>query len=1019
MKKINKKGFSMVELLAVITILGILAAISIVSVQRILEKAKDEYYQKQKNNLIMATQSYMKASKENQPKVLGQVMSIYLKDLLKNKYIDKLVDYSKKPCDVDNTYVDVFYHDMNEDYEYTAYLKCPGYSDPTSTKLSPTIEIEFRDTLDKKVQITMKGSSSDNKLKLYSYSYKIYKKDVSGKLILIKRYETKKKVDAATKTISENLKEYVPGDIIVEVTAVNEKGKDTSLTKTNKYNQAVGGPSCLYKGDTSNKKIDATIGKKLKFEKDKTKEVTVGCKDEEYGCINETYTKKFTGDIKTGYIMIANKKGIQTKCEVDVYIDNNNPKVDITDLEPSKPPEENTKGETVYNYEKDWTNKDVCFTYKASDNSGIKSVKWELNKKGLSKCNNSKGINDLTTVSEYTKTYSESETKETTGKVTICIKDEGYRIGKLTVKDSSGHTSIVNVTAKIDKTAPSTPTTISMFKWNDNSKEPTSTSGLKSYSNNTWTNKKVYTESSGSKDKISCIKEYEYQTTGTIGNTTRKGNKKNITTQGISTIKYRACDYAGNCSSYTSPRTIKLDWEAPTIPKVNLYKWKDNSTKPTTSTNLQGYSSGSWSNKKIFTKPSGSTDKASGNIYYQVTTTGKTTNIKDTKVEYRNVEAEGTSTVKYRACDEAGNCSNYSQAYTINIDTVKPTCGSNNGNQNWTGKDKTVTVNCSDTTSGCTQNSFSRTFSQTTKTSSITIRDKAGNTRDCSVNAYVDKTPPTCGSNTGLTNWVNYNREVTVACKDSDSGCSQTNFSKTLTTEGKTDTIQISDKVGNKTTCSVPKYIDKTKPTCGTISGGATKENGEWKWTKSNRTITLKCNDSLSGCKQNSYKETYNGDLYYSDTLLIWDNASNYEWCSVPVYIDKVPPNAPSITKFTSEDGVKVLEDNCVQRGKNANNTNNYSCTYKRTVSGTVQKNEGESYTLTTWYSTSDKGSGFDRYERTFICTNSDADYFPNYVPLNGVYSGTGPGECNGRVRAIDRAGNIGPYVDVKSISVD
>ena len=50
--------------------------------------------------------------------------------------------------------------------------------------------------------------------------------------------------------------------------------------------------------------------------------------------------------------MIANKKGIQTKCEVDVYIDNNNPKVDITDLEPSKPPEENTKGETVYNYEK-------------------------------------------------------------------------------------------------------------------------------------------------------------------------------------------------------------------------------------------------------------------------------------------------------------------------------------------------------------------------------------------------------------------------------------------------------------------------------------------------------------------------------------------------------------------------------------------------------------------------------------------------------------------------------------------
>ena len=46
MKKNKKKvkGFSLVELLAVITILGILTLISVISIQRIIVKAKQEYY---------------------------------------------------------------------------------------------------------------------------------------------------------------------------------------------------------------------------------------------------------------------------------------------------------------------------------------------------------------------------------------------------------------------------------------------------------------------------------------------------------------------------------------------------------------------------------------------------------------------------------------------------------------------------------------------------------------------------------------------------------------------------------------------------------------------------------------------------------------------------------------------------------------------------------------------------------------------------------------------------------------
>lgn len=895
MKKINKKGFSMVELLAVITILGILAAISIISVQRILEKAKNEYYQKQKNNLIMAAQSYVKSSKENQPKILGQLKTVTLKELKDNKYIDKVVDYSKKACDPIKTYVDIFYHDMNEDYEYTAYLKCPGYSDDQVEKLSPTIDIKYIDTLkDKKVQITMKGSSSDNKLKLYSYLYKIYKQDDSGQYVEVKRYQTSKKVNSTTKTVTEDLNSFIPGKIRIEVIAINEKGKETTAFKNKEFNQASGGPICIYKGDSSDKSINATIGKKLSFEKDKSKEITIGCKDDESGCINNTYTKKFTGDVKTGYITISNKKGIQTRCEVDVYIDNNNPKVDIEDLDPSKPPEENTKGETEYTYEHDWTNKDVCFTYSATDGSGIKSVKWELNKKGLSQCNNSKGLNDLTTVTEYTKTYSNSEIKENT-KATICIEDEGYRIGKLTIKDSSGHTSIVKVTAKIDKTAPSTPTTVSMFKWSDNNKEPSSTSGLKSYSNNTW------------------------------------------------------------------------------------------------------------SNKKIFTMPSGSTDKASGNIYYQVTTTGKTTNIKDTKVTYRNIEAEGTSTVKYRACDEAGNCSAYSQASTINIDTVKPECGSNNGPSagNWARLYRTITVNCSDKTSGCKKSQFSRQFTSTTSTGNIEIEDNAGNKNTCKVNVYIDHTPPTCGANTGKKEWVNYNREVTVACSDKESGCSKSNFSDTFYFEGTSDNIIISDKVGNIALCEVPTYIDKTAPTCGSITNGAGTETREgqlyWKWINSNRTASVKCSDSTSGCTQSSYQETFKGPLTYYGNIEIKDKAGNKTSCEIPVFIDKVPPLAPKINWYHSDEGVVVTNDTCATY--NGSREHNYSCSYTRSVGGN----------LTTNYNQSDQGSGIKETQMKLSCPGiSDADYVGDWIPIRDSFLGTGPGSCVEIWRSVDYAGNAG-----------
>jgi len=288
---------------------------------------------------------------------------------------------------------------------------------------------------------------------------------------------------------------------------------------------------------------------------------------------------------------------------------------------------------------------------------------------------------------------------------------------------------------------------------------------------------------------------------------------------------------------------VNVDKTAPSIPYVYKVKWKNNNDRPTladvgnvatyTNTNQSSsngyyiYTSG-WSNKKIFTLAKGSSDSHSGGVYYQYTTGGSTTNVTDYTGSTRNIEANGVSSIKYRACDKLGNCSNYTSPVEIKVDTVEPICGNWAGNSTtWTNANRTITVGCTDSISGCRENPYNvATYSSgTTKTVSLshTIYDNAGNSRICtngSVNVYVDKTQPSCGTWSGSTTWTNANRTITVGCTDSGSGCAASTYNVATYSSGTTKTASlsktISDNVGNSRTCSnssVNVYVDKDAPT--------------------------------------------------------------------------------------------------------------------------------------------------------------------------------------------------------------
>ena len=254
---------------------------------------------------------------------------------------------------------------------------------------------------------------------------------------------------------------------------------------------------------------------------------------------------------------------------------------------------------------------------------------------------------------------------------------------------------------------------------------------------------------------------------------------------------------------------------------------------------------------------------------------------------YAKIDKTYKGTITVKAVDKAGHMTGIAQTRYLKIDKTKPICASNDGTTSWTGSDRRVTVTCADDHSGCSAPTFSTNYTTTTVTSKITISDNVGNTRDCDVNVYVDKTAPGCSTTSSAGgNWTNQNVTIYGTCSDGHSGCRGNVSDGPFTAEQNQNRSPgtVCDNVNNCTTCdSIAVKIDKTKPTCNYSGGGTT-------WALE-RKINYGCTDSSgsynSGCTSASnHSATYPLDLYHpkigKETIdwTIRDVAGNSRSCS-------------------------------------------------------------------------------------------------------------------------------------------
>ena len=103
-RRVDKKGFTIVELLAVVVIIGVIGTIAIVGVNSVIKRSHEKYHLAQAKLFVAAAQTYFSDHKSRLPIRTFTQTTVTLNELIEENYIDQILDYKKEPYDVYKSY---------------------------------------------------------------------------------------------------------------------------------------------------------------------------------------------------------------------------------------------------------------------------------------------------------------------------------------------------------------------------------------------------------------------------------------------------------------------------------------------------------------------------------------------------------------------------------------------------------------------------------------------------------------------------------------------------------------------------------------------------------------------------------------------------------------------------------------------------------------------------------------------------------------------------------------------------
>ena len=142
----NRKGYTLIEIIGAIIILGIIAIIAVATFTRNMKGFRENYYENIERTLKKSGQEFFSDYRSLRPTELLSGEKIRINILEAKKYIDEVKDYNGDKCD---GYILVVKENKN-DYSYHSCLRCPTdnyYSKEKDKYCDDSIGWELKSTL--------------------------------------------------------------------------------------------------------------------------------------------------------------------------------------------------------------------------------------------------------------------------------------------------------------------------------------------------------------------------------------------------------------------------------------------------------------------------------------------------------------------------------------------------------------------------------------------------------------------------------------------------------------------------------------------------------------------------------------------------------------------------------------------------------------------------------------------------------------------------------------------------------
>ena len=272
------KGFTLVELLAVLVVISIISTIGVFSFSSLTNKSKDDYYKNMISNLELAANTYFSNNREERPPIGSVCNKVPIKRIVESNLISDVKSSNGVDCDLENSYVYIK-RKNNKQYEYNVSLI--GGSDEflvsedeycqAEIVESSTISVSAKTVSNKTYNVSRIYDNTDwiNEDVLVTFNSKV---DITKYVITNITSQDVMTCDAnnnvCTITISNkgtyNVTSYNDVSVISSRTfnVRIDKNKPTfSLSKTGDFNISDGSSEYIYKNSLSNVKSTSGISR--------------------------------------------------------------------------------------------------------------------------------------------------------------------------------------------------------------------------------------------------------------------------------------------------------------------------------------------------------------------------------------------------------------------------------------------------------------------------------------------------------------------------------------------------------------------------------------------------------------------------------------------------------------------------------------------------------------------------------------------------------------------------------------